>query len=151
MNSAYDWFQLQYILKESCPLKHACTSTQSGIINDYASQVGAAARAAVAGNKADAPSGCYIDSCWVHEQNVNYCSGQGQPNCVGYSPLESGSLKWNYTTSVQFGGLSYTPQRAFSEYYDSRKASTAKANWTIIDETVFSKNPSCPWPGTYPQ
>ena len=29
-----------------------------------------------------------------YPQNVNYCSGQALPNCVGWSPEEPGSKKW---------------------------------------------------------
>lgn len=29
-------------------------------------------------------TGCFIDSCFVHEQNVDYCSGQSLPNCPGW-------------------------------------------------------------------
>ena len=38
---------------------------------------------------------------------------QGMPNCVGWSPLSSGSKKWGYTTAVTSpAGESLTPQQA---------------------------------------
>jgi hypothetical protein len=49
---------------------------------------------AIAGITSKSQNGCFLDSCYVHEQNVNYCSGQGMPNCVGWSPSEPGSKKW---------------------------------------------------------
>ena len=85
-------------------------------------------------------SGAYIDSCYVHEQNVNYCSAQSMPNCVGWSPLESGSIKWDYTTAIE----SLTPQEAFSKYYFSQGLSSQSV---LIDSEEVQKNPTCIYKG----
>jgi hypothetical protein len=40
------------------------------------------------------------------------------PNCVGWSPSSSGSIKWGYTTNITApSGNVLTPQLAFSRYY----------------------------------
>jgi len=63
-------------------------------------------------------NGVYLDGCYVHEQNVNYCEGQGMPNCVGWSPQEPGSVKWGYSTAVTVpDGRSLTPQQVFLSYF----------------------------------
>ena len=107
---------------------------------------------AVRSNRAAAPSGAYVPSCWVHEENVDYCSNQGSPNCVGWSPAEPGSKKWGYTTSILSETLQQqlTPQQAFGMYYDSRKSSRLpgkcadkKTCWAIMDGLAFPTNPSC--------
>merc|ERR1712115_773384 len=87
--------------------------------------------------------GAYIDSCWVHEQNVNYCSGQSTPNCVGWSPLSTGSKKWGYTTAVEMSNnKSFTPQQAFSHFF---KGGGINA---FIDAVEFPQNPTCIWKGS---
>jgi len=107
---------------------------------------------AVRSNRAAAPSGAYVPSCWVHEENVDYCSNQGSPNCVGWSPAEPGSKKWGYTTSILSDTLQQqlTPQQAFGMYYDSRKSSRLpgkcadkKTCWAVMDGKPFPTNPSC--------
>ena len=96
--------------------------------------------------------GAYIDSCYVHEQNVNYCSDQNQwPNCVGWSPQESGSKKWGYKTSVQ--GM--TPQQAFTEYYfgefDGDESTVGGRRSTVlIDAARLQANPACVYTGFLP-
>jgi O-palmitoleoyl-L-serine hydrolase len=106
--------------------------------------------------------GAYIDSCYVHEQNVNYCSAQRMPNCVGWSPLESGSKKWNYTTAIQLkNDRSLTPQQAFSKYYFSTRMNNSislsmlnnllKDDTNIlIDSTTLQNNSHCVYNGVPP-
>lgn len=91
MNSAYDAWQIGNN-------KPGCVSTASKPCDDsgvqaYGTALKARVRAGLAAKKTGA-GGAFIDSCYVHEQNVNYCSGQGMPNCVGWSPSEPGSKKW---------------------------------------------------------
>ena len=96
------------------------------------------------------------DSCWVHEQNVDYCHSQGTPNCVGWDPLEPGSVKWGYKTSVWSDRFQrgYTPAQAFAAYYDSRKAGKLPAKcagqkgcWAVVDGKTYPNNPSCVFKG----
>ena len=72
----------------------------------------------------------------VHEQNVDYCSGQAIPNCVGWSPDEPGSKKWGYTTAVD--GL--TPQQAFTQWYSGKPTA-------LIDSALLQSNPTCLFTG----
>ena len=91
-------------------------------------------------------NGAYIDSCYVHEQNVNYCSDQNWgPNCVGWSPLESGSLKWGYSTAIQH----LPPQEAFSMYYFSKGSiEDEDEKYLFIDDEMLQKNPTCIYQGS---
>lgn len=55
-------------------------------------------------------NGAYVDSCLVHEQNVDYCSGQAVPNCRGW-------LVYNVTAPGFAPTL--TPQKGFSVWFDA--------------------------------
>ena len=141
MNSAYDAWQIG----NNHP---GCVSTKSKPCDDsgvqaYGKALKARVRAGLAAKKTGV-GGAFIDSCYVHEQNVNYCSGQGMPNCVGWSPLESGSKKWGYTTAVASPtGESLTPQQAFSKFYFSR----GKENPLMIDPLALQANKHCVYLG----
>jgi hypothetical protein len=102
MNSAYDAYQLGAILGTACvpaPNKAPCTADQNATLLAYHDQMISDIKAVTDGKPAN---GVYIDGCYVHEQNVNYCYGQGMPNCVGWSPLEPGNKKWGYTTRCAY-------------------------------------------------
>jgi hypothetical protein len=78
-------------------------------------------------------NGCYIDSCLVHEQNVDYCSGQSVPNCRG----------WNiYNVTAPSLPPALTPQAGFTLYYDSLMEEwdaikRAREDWTsLIDVAI---------------
>lgn len=141
MNSAYDAWQMGNILHAACiptPGK-PCTVAQNASITAYRDKFVKDVAAVTAGKP---HNGVYVDSCYVHEQNVNYCGGQCMPNCVGWSPLSTASKKWGYTTSVRAAdGRALTPQQAFSAYYfDGKDAVT-------VDQTHTLDNPSCRYPG----
>jgi hypothetical protein len=93
-------------------------------------------------------NGVFADACYVHEQNVNYCSEQGMPNCVGWSPLETGSKKWGYTTSIVATDgsgkprIRLTPQEAFGAWYNGKGH-----NGVLVDKEIFPNNPSCKYLG----
>lgn len=140
MNSAYDAWQIGNN-------QVGCVSTASKPCNDasvqaYGTALKARVRAGLAAKKT--AGGAFIDSCYVHEQNVNYCSSQGMPNCVGWSPLESGSKKWGYSTAVSSPtGETLTPQQAFSKYYFSN----GKADPLMIDPLALQANQHCVYLG----
>ena len=141
MNSAYDAWQIG----NNHP---GCVSTKEKPCDDsgvqaYGKALKARVRAGLAAKKTGV-GGAFIDSCYVHEQNVNYCSGQGMPNCVGWSPLESGSKKWGYTTAVASPtGESLTPQQAFSKFYFSK----GKEDPLMIDPLALQANKHCVYLG----
>lgn len=69
------------------------------------------------------------------------------PNCVGWSPLETGSKKWGYTTSVvaaDGSGIRLTPQQAFGAWYNNRGNNS---NGVLVDKEIFPNNPSCKYLG----
>ena len=144
MNSAYDAWQLGNNKVGCFPVPNTTCANDTSVM-----LYGAALKARVKNslkNKANrfknvsSKSGAYIDSCYVHEQNVNYCSGQGMPNCVGWTPSESGSVKWGYRTAIR----NFTPQQAFSEFYFSHGNSK---NSVLIDENEVQENKNCVYEG----
>lgn len=134
-------YQLPNILQESCvpTPSTSCTDTQKADLQAYRAQMIANITAITSKSR----NGAFIDTCFVHEQNVNYCSGQGMPNCVGWSPLSTGSKKWGYTTAITLAdGRSLTPQQAFGAYY---RGDTAAA--VAIDQHTYFDNPTCHYLG----
>ena len=168
MNSNYDEWQMMNILQAQCiPTPgHPCNAAQNQSLLAFRDHfVSTVASTVVAGKPAN---GVFIDNCYVHEQNINQCSGQWVPNCVGWSPLESGSIKWGYLL-VQYGiaryicihlrwcftqavrsryktavvladGRSMTPQEAFGAWYHGQHI-------VAFDKTRFFDNPSCHYLG----
>ena len=63
-------------------------------------------------------NGAYIDSCIVHEQNVDYCASQGQQNCHGW-------LTYNVTVAGYAPQL--TPQTGFSVWASAQTRRRASA------------------------
>jgi hypothetical protein len=130
MNSAYDAYQLPNILQTPCPVSDAVKQCDDTAAQAYGTMFKQRVRDTVLA--ASPKNGAFVDSCWVHEQNVNYCENQGVPNCVGWSPIEPGSMRWGYTTAVD--GL--TPQDAFGQWY--RGTPTA-----LVDTERLQTNPTC--------
>ena len=163
MMSAYDLASLSMIIELPC-LPPSCSPSQLAALLLFRYQfIGALASAleSYPGN------GAFIDSCLVHEQNVDYCSGQSLPNCRG----------WNlYNVTAPGYPAALTPQRGFSIWYDTTLANwdavtSARMAWSvlveesipgglraypttpqanvsqvsIIDPLVWPNNPSCPY------
>jgi hypothetical protein len=147
MNSAYDAYQLANILNASCIPKIGdppCDAATNSSIQAYR-DLFLKAIAVVTDGKPK--NGVYVDSCYVHEQNVDYCSNQRRaPNCVGWTPASQASKRWGYHTAVTpaDGGAALTPQQAFSEYYFKQQHSV------LIDQIRFPNNPSCQYRGMLP-
>ena len=120
-----------------------CNADQNASLRSFRDQFAAAITAGVTQGKPK--NGVFLDSCYVHEQNVDYCSGQSMPNCVGWNPLSPGSKKWGYTTAVSLpdGGRSVTPQQAFGAWWKGEII-------VAIDNHTFFDNPSCIYRGHPP-
>jgi hypothetical protein len=101
-------------------------------------------------------TGAFVTSCFVHEQNVDYCSGQSLPNCRGFI---------EYTVALPDGSrinMAEGFQRwhsAVNDNYDEiinerrnmirmGKSATRRISGTnqVIDSSVYPDNPSCPFP-----
>jgi len=139
MNSAYDAWQMSHVLQTQCipaPNRGPCSADQNATMQSFHDKFVKDIASVTDGKP---KNGVYVDSCYVHEQNVNYCSNQGMPNCVGWSPLETGSKKWGYNTTVKVGdGRSLTPQQAFGAYYRGDRVAAV-----AVDENSFFDNPGC--------
>jgi len=142
LNADYDAWQMEHVLGAACipTPTSACTGDQNASLRSFRDQFVAAIAAGVTDGKPK--NGVFLDSCYVHEQNVDYCSGQGMPNCVGWTPKSPGSEKWGYTTAVALpnGGRSVTPQQAFGAWW---KGETIVA----VDQHPFFDNPTCVYLG----
>ena len=79
-------------------------------------------------------NGGFIDTCVVHEQNVDYCSSQKVANCVG----------WNIYKAAP---SNLTPQKAFERWYfeqGGRHNSNTTQSFVTLDQSKFpGGNPTC--------
>merc|ERR1712166_668007 len=83
MNSAYDAWQMRHVLQTQCipaPNRGPCSADQNATMQSFHDKFVKDIASVTDGKP---KNGVYVDSCYVHEQNVNYCSNQGMPNCVG--------------------------------------------------------------------
>ena len=163
MMAAYDLASLSMIINLGC-LPPKCNATELEALHLWRYQFLGALGPAVTSFPFN---GAYVDSCLVHEQNVDYCSGQSVPNCRGWN-------LYNVTASGYAAAL--TPQEGFSVWYDAlsinyervvgeraawaaridkgiasgsgypqRRAKDAQQQVIIIDPSEWPGNPSCPF------
>ena len=153
MMANYDLASLSMIYNLPC-LPPKCSPEQLTLLLAWRAQFLAQLQPAVA---ALPGNGAYTDSCLVHEQNVDYCSGQSVPNCRG----------WNiYNVSADGYPQQLTPQQGFSLWHSSLMANweatmaareaalqaparvaaqRAASKVAIYDKLEWPHNPSCPW------
>eukprot|EP01116_Phalansterium_solitarium_P011389 TRINITY_DN27049_c0_g1_i1.p2 TRINITY_DN27049_c0_g1~~TRINITY_DN27049_c0_g1_i1.p2 ORF type:complete len:433 (+),score=110.40 TRINITY_DN27049_c0_g1_i1:41-1300(+) len=129
MNALYDIWQLPNILGLDCWPPN-CNADQAKLYQQYRLDF----LAAFEGFTNDTRHGYYLDSCFVHEQNVDYCSTQSLPNCRG----------WNVYRVNATDGTSLTPQQSFGDWYYGRGAGDLGR---VVDASLFPQNPSCPFSG----
>jgi hypothetical protein len=74
MNSDYDAWQMEHVLGAKCipTPTSACTTTQNASLRSFHDQFAATITTGVTEGKPK--NGVFLDSCYVHEQNVDYCS-----------------------------------------------------------------------------
>ena len=89
LNSGYDIFQVVADLQLGCvPSTNgqsiggypSCNAEQLTIMQAYHVSI----LEALVSPLSVPSTGAFIDSCFVHETNVDYCSSQALPNCVGW-------------------------------------------------------------------
>jgi len=168
MMSAYDLAANSFILQLGC-IGIQCSPGQMLKQQEYRNTFLALLGPAVTSFPGN---GGYVDSCLVHEQNVDYCNTQPVPNCRG----------WNkYNVSAPGYPAELTPQRGFSLWYESlmvrwdevmlsrnvwaamvsesahlgpaahpARANPQTANVYIVDPLTWPENDSCRWNGTGP-
>ena len=127
MNAAYDVYQLPNVMKLPC-FPPNCSTAQILEMNQWRTDFITTIKVV----QSVKGSGLFVDSCLVHEQNVDYCAAtQSLPNCRG----------WN---SYNVDGL--TPQVAFSNWYFSRGSVSTRQ---LVDSKSWigkgPANPSCTW------
>ena len=132
--AAFDVYQVQHVLDVGC-VPGACSSKQIAAIEAYRSDyLNSSLAHLLARARQGLGHGAFVDSCLVHEQNLDYCSG-GNPhayNCAGWG-------------STRVRGL--TPQQAYSAWH--RGGDPRTPNVTIDPAATLAPsagaNPSCPW------
>ena len=121
-NSPIDMWALGNILSLGCvptmnnqsiPAGKACAPEQWATLQQWWSTFHATLSPLLARN---ARTGAFIPSCFVHEINVDYCSGQTLPNCRGWA---------SYTVAPPAGGPVVTLSEALPEWVNS-----VTADWT---------------------
>ena len=85
-------------------------------------------------------NGAFVDTCIVHEQNVDYCSSQKVANCVG----------WNIYKAFPDN---LTPQQAFYNWYFNQGGNTSsnEGYFFTLDDSIFpggNKYCNSPYPGS---
>ena len=87
MNSAYDAWQLENECvdadQQPCVKGRGLPPINTTATAAYGAALRARLRAGIAAKKSGA-TGCFIDSCFVHQQNIGSCwaqKGSGFPNC----------------------------------------------------------------------
>jgi len=134
MNSAVDFWQIQNIMGLQCMVAQ-CSSEEFSLVEHYRE----AMLAALAPVTASVANGLYIDSCFMHEQDVYYCNGH-LPNESGVG-LHSGNCQGWLGEKVE--GVS--PQQAFLHYYTSNGKGWAPSNF-IIDLSPWRLSSACASP-----
>ena len=132
-NAAIDVYQMQNILQVGCVTKQ-CSSSQFTKIEGYRKEFLAHAVAPVRAANSGA-NGAWIDSCFMHEQNVYYCSGGQGPggtalNCMGW-------------LREQVNGIS--PQQAFLRWYTEDQSKAKGSDHFTVDDEPWPQNPTCSW------
>jgi len=170
-NSALDMWGILNILALGCvPTQNnasyhgmaACTPAEWGTIQGwwgaFMSRINAVTGAAPNARSA------FIASCFVHEINVDYCSGQSLPNCRGWAKYEvapsfpsapgspitlsNASVVWfnnamqNYEEIVREGREAV--QRASKGDFGSASNAGSPTQW--VDKFTYPMNPSCYFP-----
>lgn len=124
INAAIDVYQVQHILEVGC-VTSKCSLAQLAQIDQYR----IAFLDTLASVQKGHNNGAWIDSCFMHEQNVYYCSGRNihALNCQG----------WQHE---KVKGT--TPQEAFFNYYAS---GSSVHSAFIIENISWPHNPTCNW------
>jgi hypothetical protein len=121
-NSPIDMWALGNILSLGCvptmnnvsiPAGKACAPSQWATLQQWWSTFHATLSPLLARNSR---TGAFIPSCFVHEMNVDYCSGQSLPNCRGWA---------SYEIAPPAGGAPVTLSEALPEWVNS-----VTSDWT---------------------
>ena len=131
MNAAFDVYQVQHILDVGC-VPSKCSQAQISAMVGYRKDYLSSSIAHLSARAREVGHGAFIDSCLVHEQNVDYCSGGNQHayNCAGW-----------LNTLV----MGATPQQSYSAWYFGRAAQNISIDPAAAIAPAQGSNPTCPW------
>ena len=104
----------------------------------------------------------FIPSCFVHEINVDYCSGQSLPNCRGWAKyivapssgtagapttLQQATAQWAANLFANYDAALAAGKRAAAAHAEGRVlAPAAGATTQWVDGYRYPNNPSCYYP-----
>jgi len=165
-NAAYDAVEVESFYRLGCtPNAPAagfpkCNTTQMVWFQTYRQQKIDALGATLASRPF---TGLSLLSCFVHEINVDYCSGQGIPNCRGWNTYKVTAPGYPpHISTNDIFTMWYNNTIANWEYINeqrrldrvvqknsSNKLSRVRGSASIvqvIDPLSFPDNPTCPYP-----
>ena len=162
LNSAYDAYQTINERGINCvpsvngqPVAGlpSCNTTQMGEFQAY--------RLSQIASMQDALSlpgtGAFVTSCFVHEQNVDYCSSQSLPNCRGFIEytvalpdgsrinMAEGFQRWHSAVTERYDEIIAERKSAIQNGKFSQHTEALGVN-QVIDSAIYPANPSCPFP-----
>jgi hypothetical protein len=185
LNSAIDMWQILNDLQLPCvpstngqPVAGvpSCSAAQVAQVNNYRLlQLQAVAPAL------QVPfTGAFIDTCFVHESNVDYCSTQPLPNCIGWNiynvsisnPVAPAAVTmdqtfhaWHLAVTQDYDAVvsaraDYIEELVAKKQKEGRAAAPLPLPSTVweplrgtvqvIDAVEYPNNPSCPFPTPSP-
>lgn len=186
VNSAYDMWQVLNDLNLGCvpstngqPVagNPSCNATRLAVMDAYRTQQLQAMAPVFNGYPGN---GAYVDSCFVHEQNVDYCSTQPLPNCIGYNiytvnvgmvnmTMNDAFFQWHSAVVANWDAVMEARAAHRGELMSSTTSNGNKEedvstlprtridlassvpSLYVIDATQWPNNPSCPFPTPKPQ
>ena len=153
MNSLHDLYQLtggEGVLRFPCTLPPTadCPPAAMQAFYDYRRDF---IRIVTETVLSKAQNGAFLDSCLVHEQNIDACCAQPQPsklnesrsgcctNCAGWSLFSLPDENDDRSGPLQ---LRRTAQQAFGDWFFKRPS---RSSYRYIDPVAWPANPSCPF------
>ena len=155
MNSLHDLYQLtggEGILRFPCPMPPSsatCNATNLAAFYQYRTDFISIVKETVLNR---AQNGCFLDSCLVHEQNIDACCPQPQPthlnqtrsgcctNCAGWSLFSLPDSAPATSTAAFSASGRRTAQQAFGDWFFHRPSASKHQ---LIDPVAWPNNPSC--------
>ena len=147
MNSLHDLYQLtggEGVLRFPCklpPTPEDCPPEALQAFYDYREDFIRAVNETVLSKP---QNGAFLDSCLVHEQNIDACCAQPQPSHLNAS--RSGCCTncagWSLFSLPDGSQVRRTAQQAFGDWFFKRPS---RSNYRLIDPVAWPANPSCPY------
>jgi O-palmitoleoyl-L-serine hydrolase len=103
-------------------------------------------------------TGAFVTSCFVHEQNVDYCSSQALPNCRGFIEytvevsngsrinMAEGFHQWHTAIQNQYDDIVKIRRDIIQNGNKDMYSTSYWKQYQVLDSSIYPANPSCPFP-----